>query len=307
MQELRNIKDVENTLILNQDNALIASIEAREIAQVQAAYVIAKKFPRNKHEARIKILEACKSTGLAEKAMYTYPRGGELISRPSIRLAEVAARSWGNLDFGIKQISKGINSSTMEAYAIDLETNARVAAIFEVAHIRETKKGNFKLTSERDIYETVANQGSRRLRSCILRLIDSDIMDDAVNQVKKTLESGEIPLSEQIKKMVSAFDEVGVKVEHLEKRLGHKLDAIVPQEIVTLKGIYRSLKDGFATREELFDIKLKNTTDAEETLEKILQEKKLQNVKKDIKYEKQERVCNDDASGADAGVLSGPH
>lgn len=228
--------------------------EARAVAEVQAQYVIAKKFPRNQHESYINILEACKRPFLAEQAMYAYPRGGSLVEGPSIRLAECMAQAWGNIDCGVREISQSNGVSVAEAYAIDLQTNTRVTKIFHVPHVRDTKKGRIKLSDARDIYELVANQGARRLRACILGVIPGDVVEAAVNQCKKTLESGEVPLADRIRMMITKFDEIGVKVEHLEKRLGHKLDATISSEIVTLQAIYKSLKDGFAKREDYFDI-----------------------------------------------------
>ena len=283
MQELSNIKhDTDlgfaKPVAKQEETGLMASTEARAIAEVQAAYVIAKKFPRNEHQSYIKILEACKRPFLAEHAMYTYPKGGALVSGPSIRLAEVLAQSWGNLDCGVRELSQSNGVSVAEAYAIDLETNMRSVKIFHVPHVRDTKKGRQKLTDARDIYELVANQGSRRLRACILAVLPIDVQEAAVAQVKKTLESGELPISDRIRMMVTKFDEVGVKVEHLEKRLGHKLEATIPQEIVTLQGIYKSIKDGFSGREDFFEIAGDGKGgDSEASLEAILAEKAKKN------------------------------
>jgi len=259
------------------ENNLMASTEARAVAEVQAAYVIAKKFPRNEHQAYMKILEACKRPFLAEHAMYTYPKGGQLVSGPSIRMAEVLAQSWGNIDCGIRELSQSNGVSVAEAYCIDLETNMRSVKIFHVPHVRDTKKGRQKLTDARDIYEMVANQGSRRLRACILAVLPIDVQEAAVAQVKKTLETGELPMADRIRLMIQKFDEVGVKVEHLEKRLGHKLDATIPQEIVTLQGIYKSIKDGFSGREDFFEIGGEKNNDSAENLENLLAEKAKKN------------------------------
>lgn len=258
---------------VKEENGLIASTEARAVAEVQAAYVIAKKFPRNQHESFMAIIESCKRPFLAEQAMYAYPRGGSLVTGPSIRLAESMAQSWGNLDCGVREISQSNGVSVAEAYAIDLQTNTRVTKVFHVPHVRDTKKGRVKLTDARDIYEMVANQGARRLRACILGIIPGDVIEAAVVQCKKTMETGEVPLADRIRMMVTRFDELGVKVEHLEKRLGHKLEATIPQEIVTLQGIYKAIKDGFSKREDFFDINDKINTDAEADLETLLAEK----------------------------------
>ena len=274
--------------VVKEESSLMQTNEARAVAEVQAAYVIAKKFPRNEHQSYMKILEACKRPFLAEHAMYTYPRGGVLVEGPSIRLAEVLGQSWGNLDCGVRELSQSNGVSVAEAYCIDLETNMRTVKIFHVPHVRDTKKGRQKLTDARDIYELVANQGSRRLRACILAVLPIDVQEAAIAQVKKTLESGELPLADRIRMMVAKFDELGVKVEHLEKRLGHKLDATIPQEIVTLQGIFKSIKDGFSGREDFFDIGGDKKA-SEESLETLLAEK---NKKKPV--ELKEGIIKDD-------------
>ncbi len=256
------------------DTSMASSNEAREVAQVQAAYVIAKKFPRNEHESFMRIMDACKRPTLAEQAMYAYPRGGTLVKGPSIRLAEAIGQAWGNLDCGVREISQSNGVSVAEAYAIDLQTNTRVTKVFHVPHKRDTKKGVTRLTDSRDIYELVANQGARRLRACILGIIPGDIVEAAVNRCAATLESSDVPIAEQIRKMISAFDEIGVKVEHLEKRLGHKLDATIPAEIVTLKSIYKSIKDGMANREDFFDIVGEKAKESKEEIKALIEKNK---------------------------------
>lgn len=288
MNELSTDLGFHKPATLNEEVGLVQSTEARAVAEVQAAYVIAKKFPRNQHESYANIIDACKRPFLAEQAMYAYPRGGSMVTGPSIRLAEAMAQAWGNLDCGIREISQSGGVSLAEAYAIDLQTNTRVTKTFHVPHVRDTKKGRIKLTDARDIYEMVANQGSRRLRACILGILPGDVVEAAVEQCKKTLQSGEVPLADQIRKMVLAFDELGVKVEHLETRLGHKLDAIIPQEIVTLKGIYKSIKDGFAPREDYFEIGLKGTGDADAELENLLAEKAKTKPKETVRDDKKQ-------------------
>lgn len=271
--------------------SLLQTSDARAVAEVQASYVIAKKFPRNESQSFMKIIDACRRPLFAEKAMYAYPKGGQLITGASIRLAELMARSWGNIDFGIKEINQADGVSIVEAYAIDLETNASSRITFCVNHIRDKKTGRVRLTDSRDIYELVANQAARRLRACILKLMHSDIIESAVEQVKKTLECSDVPLSEQVKKLILAFDEIGVKVEHIEKMLGHNLSAIISQEIVTLRGVYRSIKDGFKKREDFFNFKDHNYVEAKEEINALLA-KGNENEKTDEKDRQEKLVDN---------------
>lgn len=235
-------------------NDLVSVSENRAAHEVQAAYVIAKKFPRDENEAFTKIMKACKRPFLAEQSIYAYPKGGKVVEGASIRMAEVLISAWGNCNFGIEEISQANGVSIARAFAIDLETNTRSEKIFHVPHHIGTKNGMKKLTDPRDIYELVANQGARRMRACILAIIPGDITDAALEECKKTLTNGNIPLADRVRKMAVSFEEYGIKIEHLEKRLGHKLDAVIEAEFVTLKSIYRSLRDGMAKREDFFEM-----------------------------------------------------
>lgn len=296
MQELMKNDDLgfAKKELQNEESGLMPSVEARAVAEVQSGYVIAKRFPRDENKNYMKIIESCKRPFLAEQAMYAYPRGGSLVTGPSIRLGEVLAQCWGNIEFGVKEISRSNGISVAEAYAIDLETNARKILVFHVPHTRDKKdKKNglmtkVRLTDDRDIYELVANMGARRLRNCILGIMPGDVVEAAVNQCKKTMESGEVPLVDRIRLMVTKFDEIGVKVEHLEKRLGHKLEATIPQEIVTLQGIFKAIKDGFSIREDFFDIGgAQKSASAENELESLLAEKSKPQKKEPVKDDKE--------------------
>ena len=134
------------------------AIEAnRAIAEAQGKLVIAKRFPRNQVDAFRNVMESCQRKGIAEKAFYSYKRGGQVVSGPTIRFAEELARCWGNIDYGIKELSQDDGKSEMQAYAWDLETNTISIQNFTNPHYRETKEGRKKLTSDRDIYEVNAN------------------------------------------------------------------------------------------------------------------------------------------------------
>ncbi len=270
MNEIQNLGFQEFD-ISNRSGTEVASSRAEH--EVQAAFVIAQKFPRGEQQCYTEIINACKRPFLAEQAMYAYPRGGTLVTGPSIRLAEAMAQSWKHLDFGIEEISQSNGVSVAKAFCIDLQKNTRSTKTFHVKHERHTKKGITKLTDPREIYELVANQGARRLRACILAVLPGDVVEAAVDQCKKTLESSDVPIADQVRKMTLAFDELGVKVEHLEKRLGHKLDAVIPTEIVTLKSVYKSLKDGMANREDFFDFGPKSVS-SEANLDDLVAQKK---------------------------------
>lgn len=228
---------------------------SRQAQEVQAAIVIAKRFPRDQNASWARIMQACQRRTLAERAVYEYPRGGENVTGPSIRLAEAMAQNWGNIDYGIIELEQKPGESTVMAYCWDLETNVRQSKVFSVPHIRQTKKGAKALTDPRDIYEMVANQGARRMRSCILGVIPGDVVDAALEQCNKTLCGGKEPLVDRVRKMISIFQaELAVPVECLEKYIGCKSEAFSEQSIVRLRGVYTAIKEGRANREAYFEL-----------------------------------------------------
>ena len=148
----------------------------RQTQEVQGAIFMAKKFPRDEYEAIDKIRRSCQRATLAEQAIYSYPRGGQNVSGPSVRLAESLAQNWGNIDYGSIELEQKDGKSEMMAYAWDLETNTRVTKIFGVEHKRDTRNGSYALTDSRDIYEATANFGARRMRACILGVIPASVL-----------------------------------------------------------------------------------------------------------------------------------
>jgi hypothetical protein len=255
---------MENSMELSPQAGSPATSEREQaiaIQEVQAALVIAKRFPRDEDISFGKIISACKRSGLADKALYSYARAKARIEGPSINLAKAMARLWGNLDYGIRELTQEDGSSTMEAYCWDLETNTKERRVFHLPHERKARGEIHRLEDPRDVYELTANMGARRLRACILGIIPDDITEAAVKQINKTLTGGDdTPIKDKVRQMLVAFQEYGVTAPMIEKYLGHKKDAATPQQLANLRKIYNSIKDGISKREDWFkvDIDLSN-------------------------------------------------
>lgn len=239
--------------------------QAREVQEVQAAMTIAKRFPRNEDTAYTKVIQACKRRGLAESAQYEYPRGGQTIKGPSIRLAETLARYWGNLQYGVAEVARRRGYSECIAFAWDLESNVRPTLAFTVRHQRDTRQGIVMLTDERDINELILNQGARRQRNCLLKVIPADLIEDAIAQCERTLaaENKDMPLSDRAKKMAAHFLDMGVTVEMIEAKLGHKVSVMSETEYTKLRKLWQAIKDGATTAAEAFSAQLVPTAKEE--------------------------------------------
>lgn len=222
-----------------------AMATTRQAQEVQAAMVVAKRFPRDPSQSADRILAECQRKTLAESALYAFPRGGSTVTGPSIRLAESIARNWGNIDSGYIVLEERADESVVMAYAWDLETNTRDSKVFNVPHKRDTRGGSVTLTDSRDIYEMVANQAARRKRSCILAVIPGDVVDMALKQCEITLKkNGDTPIEQRIENMVTRFAEFEITPEQLRGFIGKNVEAFDENDLVKLASVYRSIKDG---------------------------------------------------------------
>ena len=256
-QQMPNMPNMNNGVMSQLDNinqGTVAIEASRAIAEAQGKLVIAKRFPRDEVQAYNRVAQACQRKGIAEKAFYSYNRGGGTVSGPTIRFAEELARCWGNIDYGIKELSQDEGKSEMQAYAWDLETNAQSVQNFTNPHIREVGGKAKILTSQRDIYEINANMGARRLRSRILAILPTDLVDMAINECKKTLAgNNDEPLIDRVKKMIVAFGKIGVTQDQIEKRLGRKVDTMTIDDFTDYIGIYNAIKQGESKIAEWFE------------------------------------------------------
>jgi hypothetical protein len=226
---------------------------SRAMQEVQAAIIMAKHDRRDPVRAAESALEECKRPTLAMTAIYTYPRGGTNVEGPSIRLAEAIARSWGNMQYGLIEVGREGDESSMLAYAWDLQSNNMARQEFKVKHTRDTRNGSKTLTDERDIYETTANAGARRLRACILKLIPGDVVDACIDRCKLTLEQAMGKVEEATPRMLEKFTGIGVSQQMIEKRLKKSISAISYQDLVNLGNVFNSIRDGMGGVEDYFE------------------------------------------------------
>lgn len=253
-------------------NAGTVSIEEqRAIAEVQGKIIVAKKFPRNQAAAYDAVMISCARLKLAESSMYSYPRGGETISGPSIRLAEELARAWGNIDYGIRELSQKEGVSEMEAYCWDMESNVVSSQKFTVKHERHSKLGVKKLTDPRDIYELTANNAGRRLRARILAILPPDLIEGAIDACNRTLKGTGTPADvvSKVTRMLTAFGTLSVTAEMIEERLQKKTADLTADEVVELGKIYTSIKDNFTSVADWFS---KETETGDDNVDELRRE-----------------------------------
>lgn len=249
--------------LIHVDPAAVAAAEAAK-ARIQAAYIMALQKPRNTDQARIQILEACKRPAFAERVEYSKPVGGRSIKGPSIRFAETALREWQNILTESQTLYEDDYVRRIKIIVTDLETNATFSKEVQINKTVERKKAEDReIIGERtnsknekvfivkatddELQNKEAALISKTLRNEGLRLIPSDIVDEAIDTARDTLKNRDSKDPNAAKKaLLDSFSEIGVKPVDIERYLGHKTDALVPSELQDLRGIYRAIRDGEA-------------------------------------------------------------
>lgn len=226
---------------------------------MESALTLAAARPRDEKEALDKILISCQRPGLAAMAQYKYAKGGTDISGASIRLLEAIAQRWGNVSFGFYELARYASKngtpgeSVVEAFAWDLESNVPVRMQFTVEHAMRARGGTKTISDPREIYEWIANQAARRVRKCLEQVIPRDIVESALEECDRTLHASIKDPQEAARKMVTAFEEFGVTREQIEARIQRRIDAITVAQIIGLRKIYASIKDGMSEPADWFD------------------------------------------------------
>lgn len=229
--------------------------QARAVAEVQAAVLVAQQVPRDITRAVTDMRQSCAQLGLADRAFFRFPRGGSTVSGESIHLARELARCWGNCDYGIKELRRDDDGhySEMQAWAWDQQTNTRASLSFIVPHKRDKRGGPEVLNDLRDIYENNANQGARRLREAIFAILPKWYTEDAKAACLATLENGvgDKPLEQRVADAIKTFSDLGVRRARLESRFGPTADW-TGHDLAQLRVILSSVKQGTVSFEDEF-------------------------------------------------------
>lgn len=226
--------------------------QSRAVAEVAAAVRVAQDNPRNRDRALGEMRDSCGRLALANRAFYSVPNRG---NGPSVHLARELARIWGNVRYGVHELSRNDETgmSEIRAFAVDLETNVESTRTFQVPHERMVKKARSKLTDLGDVYLNNQNIGARAVRECIFTVLPTWFTEEAQDRCNATLRDGEgEPLEARIEKMVAAFSGQGVSQQQLEERLGRKRGQWGAGEVAQATVIFTSLQRGETRVEDEF-------------------------------------------------------
>ncbi|WP_328846156.1 hypothetical protein [Streptomyces sp. NBC_00258] len=232
--------------------------QSRAVAEVQAAVIVARQFPRNEALAVQKMRTGFAQHTLAVRSFFRFRRGTSNVSGETIQFAKELARCWTNIHYGVHELRRddANGESEMQAWAWDLETNERASTTFIVPHTRWTKdNGGTRLEDPRDVYENNSNNGARRLREMIFSVLPDWFREQAKTIATNTVENGQgdKPLAQRTADCIAHFEALGVTVEQLEEnRSGRASGKWTNLDLGQLSIISESIRRGEVTVDEEF-------------------------------------------------------
>ena len=232
----------------------VEMLEARERVSFDIQVATAKKFPRDIERAKnnaIAIATMDKET--AESCGYALPRGGKPIQGPSVHLAKIIAQNWGNMRIEAKIIDITSNQIISHAVCFDLENNLAIKV-----EVRRKITDKFGKRFNDDMITVTGNAANAiALRNAIFAVVPEQITKAAYNASMNLL-AGDLTSEE---KLIQSRDKAlkffkaahGVSEEEILKALGiGSINAIYRDQIVLLRNMMQTLKDGDSTVDEMF-------------------------------------------------------
>lgn len=232
-----------------------AALESMERASIDVQIATAHKFKRDIAAVKRDITGlATLDQETASGCFYTLPgrKGGDgkPIQGPSVRLAEIALASYGNIRAASRIIADDGKFVTAQAVCHDLEKNTCISV--EVKRRVTTKDG--KRFSDDMIAVTGNAACSIALRNAVFRVVPMLLIKPAFDAAKRVAIGDAKTLSTRRSDAVAHFTKMGVTKEAVFKTIGVSgIDAIGLEHLELLIGYATAIKDGQASIEDIFN------------------------------------------------------
>lgn len=227
-----------------------SALEAIERANIDIQISTARRYPRSLTVVKKRMLNlATLDEETAASCFYKLNRQGKSIDGPSIRLAEIAASSFGNLRFGARVVANDGRMITAQGFCHDLETN--VMSTIEVKRRITDKSGK---TYSDDMQVVTGNAACAiAARNAIFKVVPFAFVKPVYLEARKAAVGDITTLAERRTNMLAKFAAMGVNEKRLCASLGKAgIEEIGLQELEELIGIYGAIRDGETTVDESF-------------------------------------------------------
>lgn len=232
-----------------------SALEQMERAQIDVQITTAKRYPRQLAAVKQAMLSfATLDQDTAASCFFTLParKGGDgkPIQGPSIRMAEIALSTYGNIRAGARVIADDGKMLTIQGVCHDLQTN--VCVTVETKR-RVTSKDGRRFSE--DMIVMTGNAGcSIALRNAVFRVVPLALVKPIYEQAKKTAVGDAKTLVQRRADALGHFSKMGVPKEKVFAALQVKgLEDINLEHLEVLLGYANAIKDGETSIDEVFN------------------------------------------------------
>jgi hypothetical protein len=260
---------------LSEGAALVASGLTLMRAENDSMMMVAVQRPRKEAE----VLEGAISElelypDLAEQNYYSIEykerRGSNKkveVAGPGIGAAMALARRWGNCCTRGVQVGEDEEHVYLSGVFLDLESNFRVEKPFTVAKYLKRHDGPTERLRDARLVMAIQAGASKAMRNAILSGLPKGLVE-AYYQRCRAIAAREAKT--KWAEIVTKFREFGVTKEMLEGYIEKPLEKLADAEMVDLRGVYNSLRDGIVQPGEIFVRKPKEEEPSTGTVETAL-------------------------------------
>ncbi len=178
----------------------------------------------------------------ARSAEYAKPVGNGVVRGPSIRLAELVAMCWGNIEVELSEPIVGDKNVTLRATAWDLEKNYRQDGMASISIV--DKQG--RRYPQHLIETTILAAASKAKRNAIIAVIPRSYIQDLLAVAKEVAMGNKKPLEQQRVDTLDYFARTHkVQPEQVFEFLKVEgIDDMGEEEIELLRGVVTAIKEG---------------------------------------------------------------
>jgi len=285
-------------------SSMIATLDR---ATIDLQIATAKRYPRSVTAFQHELLAlATADETIAKSMFYRLPRDGKTIEGPTIRMAEIAGSSWGNLRYGARIVEEGDRFITAQGMCFDLEKNIAIGV--EVRR-RITNRSGQRYSD--DMIQTTGGAAmSIALRNAIFRVVPGALIRPVLEEAKKVSLGKSLTMEQRRERVFHAlgkYDATERDVLYVLKRRG-AADLTV-DDLIALQGFCNAIDDGETSWAEILaNAKAAEPENAGELMpEEMPQPAGKLNLRPDPQHEPRQQETDESgsASGADGGSEAG--
>ena len=238
---------------------LVARGEVLMRAEHDSMLAVSVQRPRNPQKVLdAALVELETAPAYASENYYSIPykdrsSGSEktgMIEGPSIHLARIVARHWGNCAAKCVITGEDEDRVHLSGVFVDLQANVRFERPFTVTKYRYDRNTRKTIALRDDRLMMAVQAGaSKAERNAILSGVPRWLVKAVMDRAKKIAAND---VQQRIGEVLQAFAQLGVTREMLEKRFDAPLEHFDDDKRAAMKGLYNALRDREVSLAEAF-------------------------------------------------------